>query len=120
MSFGAILPMRTAIADMATHSNQRRAVFHGNGIFDRRGEGVEVVGVFHSLSMPAVSIKAFADIFGGEGKFSTAVDGDVIVVVEIDDIAEAEMAGDRGRLAGHSFHQITVADDGKDPMIEQL
>src|ERR1700730_13004688 len=47
------------------------------------------------------------------------IDVHVIVVVQVNDIAETEVAGDRRRLAGNSFHQIAVADDCENPMAEE-
>ncbi len=47
------------------------------------------------------------------------VDRDVVVVVEIDDVTEPEVSGDRCRLARNPFHQVAIADDGEYTTIEQ-
>jgi hypothetical protein len=40
-----------------------------------------------------------------------AVDGDLVVVVQHDQLAEAEVAGEAARLARHALHQVAVGGD---------
>ena len=68
------------------------------------------------LERPSVGFEPFAYVFG-ESDLSVAVDRDVIVVVEVDDVAEAEMACDRIGLALDAFHHVTVAGDRENLMV---
>ena len=60
--------------------------------------------------MPAVGLVALADVLG-EGERRVALDRDVVVVVEDDQAAEAEVAGQRARLGGDPLLEVAVGDD---------
>ena len=62
------------------------------------------------LDMPAVGVKALGPIFG-VSDIGVAVNRDPVVVVEIDQFAQLEVAGQAGRFAGNPFHQVTIADN---------
>ena len=114
---GALL-VRTAVADDRMHPNQRRAAGFRDSVFDRLRQRVEIVGVGDILRMPFVSVEALDHILV-EAELGMPVDGHVIVVVEKNDVAEPEMAGDRCGLARDAFHQVAVAANSEDAMIEQ-
>ena len=59
----------------------------------RRGDGFHVQAVGQALDVPAVGFKAQAAVFG-EGKTGRAFDRDVVVVVQVDQLAEAEVTGE--------------------------
>jgi hypothetical protein len=67
----------------------------------------DVVAVGDPLHVPVVGGKAGADVFG-EGEVGGAVDADVVVVVEDDELAELLMAGKRGGLAADALHHVAV------------
>src|SRR5712692_7557450 len=113
-----VMPIRAAVADMATNANQRRPARLGASVFDCVCERVEVVGVLNRLGMPSVGFEPFAYVFG-ESDLGVAVDRDVIVVVEVDDVAKAQMARDRCRLARDALHHVAVAGDRENLMVEQ-
>jgi hypothetical protein len=50
--------------------------------------------VLHRLDVPSVSLEAGGGILGVEAERGVTVDRDVVVVVEVDDAAEAEMTGE--------------------------
>src|SRR2546421_713498 len=56
----------------------------------------------------------------GERDRRRAVDRDVVVVVEVDELAETERARDRGRLVRHALHQVAVGADAVDAMVDDL
>src|SRR5271156_314056 len=68
--------------------------------------------------MPFLSVETFDHVLV-EAELGVPVDSHVVVVVEIDDVAEPEMTRDRRSLARHTFHQVAVAADAENAMIEQ-
>ena len=68
--------------------------------------------------MPAISFKSLWHIFA-ESEIGKAFDGDVIVVVEIDELAEFQVAGERRRFRRDAFHQIAIGNDRIDVMINE-
>ena len=73
-----------------------------------RGEvGVAVLDV---LDVPAVRREARADVLAHDERQRT-VERDVVGVVEIDQLAEPEVAGERGGLERDAFHDVAVGDE---------
>ena len=110
--------MRAAVADDRADPNQRRPVALRDCIFDRGGQRREIVRILDDLRMPFVSVESFAHVLV-KAEVGGPVDGHVVVVVDIDDVAQPEMAGDRRRLARDTFHQVAIAANAEDAMIEQ-
>ena len=74
-------------------------------------ERVEVVGDGAELDdVPAVGAETSGDVVA-VGELGVAVDRDVVVVVDGDELAEAEVAGERCGLVRHAFHEAAVAGD---------
>ncbi len=67
--------------------------------------------------MPAVRLVTLADIFA-EGDVGVVLDGDLVVVVDQDEVAELLVSGDRGRLAGHALLHVPVGRDAVDEVVE--
>jgi hypothetical protein len=68
--------------------------------------------------VPAVSLVALADVLG-ERDVGAALDGDLVVVVDQDQVAELLGAGDRGGLAADALLEVAVAGDGVDEVVER-
>ena len=92
MRFRRVLLARATIGDVGMHDDQRwlRALRLGRfqGSVDRR----HIVAVGDLLHMPAVGVEALVHLFG-EGEIGGAIDGDVVVVIEIDQLAKLQMSG---------------------------
>ena len=94
---GAVLLVGGAGGDVGAADDQRRSVIDRH----RRARGVldaldgEVLA--EVLDVPAVGLVTRADVLA-EGELGVALDRDVVVVVEGDQPAEPEMAGERGGL----------------------
>jgi hypothetical protein len=90
---------------------------------DARAEGgvdrLDVLAVVDLERVPALRREARGDVLG-EGEVGAAVDRDPVVVVEVDDAPEAEMARDRRRLRRDSLHQVAVGADREDAVIDDL
>ena len=72
-------------------------------------ECIEVgVTVFYPDDLPAVALVALGHIFG-EREVGWAIERDVVGVVEVDELAELEMAGERRCLGTDTFHEVAIA-----------
>ena len=90
------------------------------GLVDGVADGVEVgVTVLDVLHVPAVGLVAGADILG-EGDVGVAVDGDGVVIVKGDELAEAPVGGEGGALTGHTLHVAAVTHDGVGVVVDDL
>jgi hypothetical protein len=116
VGLGGVALGRRGIGDVGPEDDQRRLLGLGAGGFERRRDTGEVVAVPHAHHVPAVGLEPPLHVLG-ERERGVTVDGDVVVVVHHGKLAEAEVAGERRRLAGHAFHEVAVAGEGPDPMI---
>mmetsp|Transcript_9225 Transcript_9225/g.37722 ORF Transcript_9225/g.37722 Transcript_9225/m.37722 type:complete len:328 (-) Transcript_9225:30-1013(-) len=108
-----------AVADEGGHLDEGGAGI-GLGLVDRIADGVEVgVTVLDVLDVPAVRLVAGADILG-EGDVGVAVDGDGVVIVEGDELAESPVGGEGGALTGHTLHVAAVTHDGVGVVVDDL
>src|SRR5438067_2130310 len=106
-----------AVSEHGAHRDDARPVLHrpggGNGAID----GFDVVAVLDAQGVPAIGGVAPEPILG-EGDLGVAGERNVVVVIQKDEVAEAEMAGERGGFAGDALHQIAVRADGVDGRVE--
>ena len=87
---------------------------------ERGLERVAVVGdLAEVLDVPAVGLEALADVVA-VGERGVAVDGDVVVVVDADQVAEAEVAGERRRLVADALHEAAVAGDDERVVVDHV
>ncbi len=114
-----ILLVRRAVADMALDDDQGRPVVGALGVGDRVGDPLAVVGVADPLDLPAIAEKAGGDILA-EGERGVALDRDVVAVVDPAEVAEPQMAGERGRLAADALHHAAVAAQRVDVVVEDV
>src|SRR5687768_522179 len=69
------------------------------------------------LRVPSGRLESLLHILR-ERQTSFSFDGDVVVVVKVNEIAEAEVAGERGGLGADAFHQIAVRADRVDVVVD--
>ena len=115
-----VLGVGRGIRDVRAHDDQRGALRLGLRGRDRRAQRVEVVHVGDVLDVPAVRLEPLALVLAVEAERGRAVDRDPVVVVEVDELAEPEPAGDRGRLRGDALHQVAVGADRVDAVVDDL
>ncbi len=118
MHLGGAGLVGTAVADDALDADDagaRVVLRRHHRLVDRAA----VERVDATLDMPAIPLEALGPILG-VGDVGLAVDGDRIVVVEIDDFAQAQVAGKAGRLAGDALHEIAVAHNGIGEVVDDL
>src|SRR5690348_17626675 len=80
---------------------------------------LDVVAVLQGEGVPAVGLEALGAIFS-EAEIGGAGKGNAVIVVEVDQFAQFEMAGETRRFSGNTFHQIAIADDGIGKVIDDL
>ena len=100
----------TSVADVRLHEDERRPVRLGLGRRDRRVDRVEVFGVLDLLNVPVVGPESSRHILG-EGQIRRPVDRDIVGVVQVDELPEAEMPRQRRRLVGDALHEVAVRAD---------
>ena len=84
---------------------------------DGRLDGGDVVAVGDPLGVPAVRVEALGDVLG-EGHLRRPVELDAVVVVEDDELAQAQVAGQAGRLGGDPLLEVAVGGDDVGPVID--
>src|SRR5687767_5787631 len=67
--------------------------------------------------MPAVSFEPLGNVFA-ECEIGEPLNGDLVVVVEVDKFSQFEMAGKRGRLRSYAFHEIAIGNDSVDVVVD--
>jgi hypothetical protein len=107
-------------ADDRLDADERRTLLLAHGLVDRHLQRGQVVGVVDGLHVPAVGLEALADVLAVEAQVGRAVERDVVVVVEVDDAPEAQLAGQRGGLGGDALHEVAVGDDREDAVVLDL
>ncbi len=95
------------IANDGLERDQRRAVGLSLGARQRRIDSVVIVTV-NLFDIPAASLELGRNIVG-EGDFRAAVDGDAVIIIKQDQLAEAKVTGKRDRFLSHAFHEAAVA-----------
>jgi len=116
MGLGRIHSIRRPLRDVRAGDNQARPGRLGLCCLDSARGGFTVLAI-NVLNMPAVSLEAFAAILR-EGEVCGTLDGDAVVIIDVDQVAQAQMAGQRSRLRRHTFHQVAVRDDSIDIVVD--
>ncbi len=99
---------RAAVADLGLHGDEGRTGRIRFCFFDRSADGSKIRTVFHGDELEAESFETLLDILG-EGDIRAAFDGDPVGIIEDDQLAEAERAGQGHGFGGNAFHHAAVA-----------
>ena len=105
---------------MAPQDDQRWPLLLGLRRGERTEQRVQILGVVDVLDVPAVGLEALALVLRRERERRRAVDRDVVVVVDVDEAAEPEMAGNRRRLGAEALHHVAVGANRVDPRVDDL
>ncbi len=109
--------LRRRVTDVAAQHDDARALRLGHALADRPLERVEIVGDLTGLDdVPAVRLETQHRVVG-ERELGRAVDRDVVVVVDRDEPAQPEVAGERAGLVAHALLETAVAHDGEDVVV---
>lgn len=94
-----------------THLDEGRLVGDSLGILNGFADGIEVdVAILHVLHVPAEGLEARTDILG-EGDLGVPVDGDAVVIVQRDQLAQSPVTRKRAGLVRNALHVAAVSQD---------
>ena len=121
VGLGGVGELGRRVADVAAQDEQRRAgprrPCARRSAASRASRSLATSP--RSLDVPAVGLEALGGVVG-EGQLGGAVDGDVVVVVDVDEPAEAEVAGERGGLVADALLRSPSRADDEGVVVEQL
>ncbi|MNW50919.1 hypothetical protein D3C74_283840 [compost metagenome] len=104
------LLVRASVTDHCLHFDQRWTFSVAFRFFERRFDGRQIVAVFHTQRLPAVSFETLTHVLR-EAEIQLAVQRDVVGVIEENQFAKLQVTGERCRFTGHALHQVAVAAD---------
>ena len=111
-----VLLVRAPEPDVRARHDKRGPALLGAGCRERRVDRGHVHPV-HVLDVPAVCREARPDVFR-EGDVGGRREGNAVRVVEHDQPAEMQVAGERCRFGGNALHQVPVARDDVGPVVD--
>ena len=106
----AVLLVGRAGADDGLAADQRGLRGVGLGLLDGGFDLDRVVALHVADHLPAIGFETLGGVVG-EPAVDVAVDRDVVVVVEGDELAQAPGAGERAGFVRDAFHQAAVAQE---------
>ena len=112
----AVLLVRAAEADVRPHGDERRARI-GEGRLDGARDRRDVVAVLDPLGVPFVGVEAEEDVLvpGHRGR---PIELDVVVVVQEEELAEAQVAGQARRFGRDPLLEVAVRADPVRPVVD--
>ena len=112
--------VRGPVSDRRPHGDDRGPLLLRDGGPDRRVDGIQIrVAVLDAQHLPAVRLVPAQDVFR-EGLRGWAVERDVVVVVEIRELAELQVPRERPRLRRDALHQVPVSHEGESPVVDDF
>ncbi len=111
------LLVRRAEADDGFANHQRGLFALGRGLSQCFLHRFGIVAVDHADHVPAVGFETLGRVVG-EPAFHFTVDGDVVVVVDRDQLAQLPGTGERRHFVRDAFHQAAVADEHVGVMVD--
>ncbi len=119
MGSRGVLFVGTAIRDMTVHDNQGRPFGLVYGRLNRPRQHLQVIRVAHPLHVPMVGQEAGGHILT-KSQRGVAFNGNVIVVIKPDEVAEPKMSRKRGCLSRNALHHTAIARDGEDVVVNDF
>ena len=119
MRTGRTLFVRRTVSNNRLATNQRRTLCLGPSGIDRRSHCAAVVAIDIVDDLPAIRLKSFRRVVR-EPAVRFAIDGNAVVVVQANQLAEFQRTGQRTGLVRNAFHQATVPGEDPGPMINDI
>ncbi len=82
-------------------------------------DSIQVIAILDGLCVPAIRREPLGMVFG-EGELRRGGESDAVVIVEIDQLPEFQVARERSGFGCHALHQIAIADQSVGEMIDDL
>ena len=114
----AALQVRRTLANDGLAANQSWLA-GGLGGGDGGSHGGNIVTVDSADDVPAVRFEAGRGVVR-EPAFDFAIDGNAVVIVQGDQLVQAQGAGQRAHFVRNTFHQATVADEGVGVVVDDV
>jgi hypothetical protein len=108
-----------ALADHGAAADERRTRAFGERLVDGRGDRGRIVAIHARDHVPAVGLEALRRVVA-EPALDVPVDRDAVVVVEGDQLAQAQHPGERADLVGNSLHEAAVAEEHPGAVVDDL
>ena len=108
----------SGVADDGAHADERRLVGDLLGGLDCRFDRHDVFAALDRLHVPAVRLVAQRGVLA-ERDGGVVFDGDLVLVVEHDQVAQFLGARERGRLGRHALFDVAVGGDDVDEVVER-
>ncbi len=106
-------------ADHGLAADQRRLARLGARRLDGRSNGIAVVAINRRNHLPAVGLETFRGVVA-EPAFHFAIDGNAVVIVESNQLAQTQGSRQRADFVGDAFHHATVAEEGVGVVIDHV
>ena len=119
MALFLALLVRRAETDDGLAADQRRLLGVLAGSLDGGLDLVGIVAVDIADDLPAVRLETLGRVVG-KPAFHFTVDGDAVVVVEGDQLAQTQGACQRGHFVGDAFHHAAVAEEHVGVVVNHL
>ena len=116
--FGALLVGGTKTNDGLAANQCGLSCVRPAGL-NRSANGLRVMAINLGNDLPAISFETPGRVVGKPAVHFT-VDGDAVVVVEHDQLAKAQCAGQGRHLVGNAFHQAAIAQEGVGVVINNI
>ena len=119
VSGAGVLLVRAAVADVGGQGDEGGPVCDALCLADRELDLLQR-GLLRTLvDVPAVGVESLGDLLV-EGEVRCALDRDLVVVIDRDQLAEPEVARKRSRLGGDALLHVPVAADHVGVMVDHL
>ena len=116
MSTGLALLCRTAVADLGMDGNKGRTLLVSLCFLDGPADSSQISAVSHIDSLEAECLHALLHILS-EGNISIALDGNVVAVIDDNQLGQAKGACQGEGLGGNTLHHAAITAQGKGIMV---
>ncbi|MNV26154.1 hypothetical protein D3C71_1172690 [compost metagenome] len=111
--------VRRTKTDRGAAADQGRLAVLRQGRFDTGLDALRIVAIDAAHHVPAIGLETLRGVVG-EPAFGVAVDGDVVVIPEADQLVQAPGAGQRGGFVGNAFHQAAVTHEHPGTVVDDF
>ena len=116
----SILLIGRTVANGGSDFNQRRLIGDGFGSFDGFCDRVKIgIALFHMLHVPAIGLESLGNIFG-EGNIGGTVDGNMVVVIQGNQLSQTQVPGQGAGFSRNPFHIATVTQNHIGVVVHQI